>query len=94
MNIEISVIISVVAGILSVGTAYGMVKTKIKILEEKVDALGNTDNIVRKYLFSDDGMTIYAPVAQCDKSHTKLDKKLDSMEEKIDILINRSKDSL
>lgn len=93
MNIEISVIISVVAGIISVAVAYGVVKTKVGYIEQRLAELGNTENTVRKYLFSPDGMTIYSPMVQCDKQHLKLDKKLDSMEEKIDTILHKIAES-
>lgn len=98
MNLEWTVIISIVTIVFSVGFTYGSVKAKVDSklktqddkmvdLEKKINQFGNADFIVRNYLFNPDATPRYAPFVHCDKEHSKLDKKLDAMEIKIDTIL-------
>lgn len=95
MNIEWSILISLVSVVFSAGVAWGIVKNalsndkeRIKSLEDKMEALGNCDDVVRKYLFANDGMTVYVPAAFCGKQHEKQEEQFSNLTKKMDKIID------
>lgn len=95
MNLEGSIIIAVISVVFSAGVAWGIVKAslsndkeRIKSLEDKMEALGSCDDVVRKYLFSNDGMTVYVPAAFCGKQHEKQEEQFSKLTQKMDKVID------
>lgn len=95
MNLEWSILIGIISVVFSAGAAWGVVKAslnsnkeRIKSLEDKMEALGNCDDVVRKYLFANDGMTVYVPAAFCGKQHEKQEEQFNKLTEKMDKIID------
>jgi len=91
MNLDLSLIISILTVVASVAFSYGIVKAKIERiddLEKKVSSLEKYDEAMRKLLFHPDGMTIYTPMVYCNKQHEKQDRVFDTLTKKVDEVIS------